>query len=98
MKVGVITKPNEKGQIVLPKEMRDALGINANIALNLILVGDRIYIYPVKEILTNSEADSSYLKLLEKTRGTWMDEDWKKLSKKRSQLELAASVSRKNSW
>lgn len=98
MKIGVITKPNSKGQVVIPKEMRDILGIDASINLNFILAGSGIYIYPVKEVLTKSEEESSYLNLLKKTKGTWAGEDWDKLSKVRSKLELKASGSRKDSW
>ncbi len=98
MKVGTITKPNVKGQVVIPKEMRDSLGITTDMVLNLVLVGNGIYIYPITEILTKSDSDNSYLQLLAKTKGSWSDEDWDELPKTRSKFELKASQSRKNSW
>ncbi len=44
MKIGSFTTPNDKGQIVIPKEMRDALSIDTNATLNIILAGKGIYI------------------------------------------------------
>ena len=97
MKVGIITKPNDKGQVVIPKEMRNALGINANVLLNLVLVENGIYIHPVTEVLTKSDTDSSYSKLLEKTQGAWGDEE-DPLAKRREQLELEQVIARKKPW
>ena len=98
MKIGVITKPNSKGQVVIPKDMRNALNITSDVVLNLVLIGNGIYIHPVIGVLTKSDTDSSYLKLLKKTKGAWTDKNWQKLSKNRSLLELKASRSRKTSW
>lgn len=98
MKIGSFTTPNDKGQIVIPKEMRDALNINTNATLNIILAGKGIYIYPVEEFLTRSEGESSYIKLLEKTKGSWKDDNFDTLRKKRSQVELKASNLRKKAW
>lgn len=98
MKVGIITKPNKKGQIVIPKKMREALGIDANVSLNVILRGEGIYIYPVKEVITKGEGESSYIKILQKTQGAWTEEDWDSLRKKRTKTELLASKRRKQAW
>jgi AbrB family looped-hinge helix DNA binding protein len=98
MKVGNITKSNNKGQIVIPKEMRDALGIDSASSLNMIATGKGIYIYPVEEVLAKVENESSYLKLLEKTKGSWATEDLDKLGEARSAIELRASNSRKTQW
>lgn len=98
MKVGTVTTTNDKGQLVIPKEMRDALGIDSGATLNLVLAGRGIYVYPVEEFLTKSEAESSYLQLLQKTKGTWADEDWGGLRQQRSEVELKASENRKNRW
>lgn len=98
MNVGVVTRPNEKGQIVIPKEFRDNLGIDANVLLNLIMRGRGIYVYPISEVVTTIDAESSYLNVLEKTKGTWQKENWSKLRNKRKKLELAASKKRKQEW
>jgi len=98
MKIGTVTSTNDKGQIVIPKEIRDALGINSKVTLNMILFGNGLYIYPVEEFVTRVESESSYIYLLEKTKGTWIDEDWDKLENKKSEVELKASESRKSKW
>src|SRR6266536_486665 len=98
MKVGTFTTTNNKGQIVIPKEMREALGINSQVTLNMRVVGNGIYIYPGEEFITKAEAESSYQQLLEKTKGTWADEDWDEVEAKRSKIELEASKARKQRW
>lgn len=98
MKIGSFTTPNNKGQIVIPKDIRDALGIDTHVMLNITLVGKGIYIYPVEEFLTYAEGENSYVQLLEKTKGAWREEDWKKIRAKKSKIELEASKSRKNVW
>ncbi len=98
MKIGSFTTPNDKGQIVIPKEIRDALHIDSNATLNIVVAGNGIYIYPVEEFIAKGDTEDSYIKLLEKTKGSWMDENSEVVSKKRSHLELKASKSRKKIW
>ena len=98
MKIGTVTSTNDKGQLVIPKEMRKALGIDSTVTLNMMLTGKGIYIYPVEEFITKADTESSYLKLLEKTKGAWSNEDWDEIDIKRSEIELKASESRKNRW
>ncbi len=77
MKIGNFTTPNSKGQIVIPKQLRDALGITPKTPLNLVLRGGGIYIYPIDEVITKLESESSYLSILEKTQGAWTnDKSW----------------------
>ena len=98
MKIGSFTTPNDKGQIVIPKVIRDALGINTHVTLNVSIAGKGILIYPVEEFLTKEEGENSYIKLLEKTKGSWKGEDWDSLRKVKSNVELGASKARKKSW
>lgn len=99
MKIGSFTTPNDKGQIVIPKEIREALGIDTHVTLNIIQAGKGIYIYPVEEFLTKAEGESSYIQLLEKTKGAWgVSEEHSELAEKKSKLELKASTRRKNAW
>lgn len=97
MKVGVITKPNTKGQIVIPKEFRRALDINKDDLLNLVIRGNGIYIYPVSEMVPKIETKSAYLKVLERTRGSWQ-KDASPLNKQKRNFELSASRKRKKVW
>lgn len=97
MKIGIITKPNEKGQVVVPKKLRDLLGINENTLLNLVVRGKGIYLYPISEVIGKVESENSYYKVLEKTRGKW-SENWSVLRDERRDVELTASKRRKKTW
>lgn len=104
MNLGNIVEPNSKGQIVIPKKIRDELNINENTSLNVVVRDNGIHLYPITEVTTTAEAEISRRKLfavLEKTRGAWADEDWAaydKKEKERRKLELAASRKRQKAW
>lgn len=100
MKVGIITTPNSKGQIVIPKTVRDLLGITPNIPLNLIVRDNALHMYPVREINSDHKIlNTAFLKLLKKTQGAWADDKtWVKTRKKRRKIELEASKKRKQAW
>ena len=98
MKVGTITKPNQKGQIVIPKKLREALDIDKDVPLNLVLRGRGIYMFPVDEVFTRTETENSYLEILNKTQGAWAQDNWPQGRKKRRRKELAASQKRKKPW
>jgi AbrB family looped-hinge helix DNA binding protein len=89
-----ITQLNAKGQVAIPKEFREALGINKDVALNMIVRGKSICIYPIADVLSTTQNESSYLKILEKTQGSWKNNNWDKL---RSKRELSGSKKRKAS-
>ncbi|MBX6334775.1 AbrB/MazE/SpoVT family DNA-binding domain-containing protein [Candidatus Saccharibacteria bacterium] len=92
------TNTNSKGQLVIPVEMRRELHINPDVMLHVQLAGGGIHIYPVADVITKTAAESSYGKLLEKTRGAWGTVDESDLSEKRAKLEIAASKRRKQTW
>lgn len=73
MRIGTFTNTNDKGQIAIPKDTRDALGSDADVTLNVILAGNGICIYPVEEFITKADTESSYIQLLEKAKGAWDD-------------------------
>lgn len=101
MKVGYIAEPNSKGQIVIPKKIRDDLKIDENTPLNLSIMGNGIWMHPVREILTDNELKDShslYLEVLEKTRGILAGKPYYKNEKTRSKLALKASARRKKAW
>lgn len=99
MKVGIFTEANKKGQIVIPKVMRDSLGINENVLLNIIQKDGGVYIYPVSDVITKIESEDSYSKVLDKTRGAWrFDKGWKKREKEIKRIEIAAARRNKKLW
>ncbi|MDO8524733.1 MAG: AbrB/MazE/SpoVT family DNA-binding domain-containing protein [bacterium] len=97
MKLGIITKPNEKGQIVIPKEMRKLLGINVNDLLHLFVRGGGLFIQPISDVVPKTGNADNYLKVLERTRGAWGNAKTIGEKQKRS-VELAASQARKKAW
>jgi AbrB family looped-hinge helix DNA binding protein len=97
MKIGVITQPNTKGQVVIPKKFRDELGIDSSVQLNMLIRGNGLYIYPITHVISVKKSDNNYSAILQKTKGA-LPENWDTLSKKRRALELSASRKRKQLW
>lgn len=98
MKIFNISTTNAKGQIVIPKKMREALGITKDIPLTLILREGGIYIEPIKETLVSSDNRQVYLQVLEKTRGSWSGDNWEKTEKRRRKIELRELKLRRKAW
>lgn len=100
MKVGYITTSNTKGQIVIPKVLRDALVITPETVLNIVPSSDGFYLYPVTEVVTMAETESALVSLLKNTQGAWGKADLKESSKQSNQrkIELVASKRRKQAW
>lgn len=98
MNIGIITTPNAKGQVVIPKKFRDKLGISENTTLNIVLGNDSVQIYPISSVVKTIEANKALLKILEQTQGSWAGDDWPKTEKKQRKIELPASKRAKNAW
>lgn len=95
--MNTIAKPNVKGQVVIPKKVRESLGITPDTFLNIVVRGQGIYMYPLMPDATDA---FSYLKILEKTRGAWGKEtpEEARARRARRKLELAASRRNKKAW
>lgn len=98
MILDTVTKTNAKGQIVIPKKFREALGISRDVLLNLSLKGRGVYITPVEATLSSKDSKLLFLEILNKTAGTWGNDSWPKTKKQRKMLELKASRKRKTAW
>ncbi len=98
MKIGNIVEPNSKGQIVIPKKIRDGLNISQNTPLNLTVVGKGIYVEPLSETLGLTTNKELFLDMLKKTQGAWHKDNWEKTNKTRKNIELKASKLRKDQW
>ena len=89
----ITTKTNSKGEIKIPIEFRNFLGINNKISVKMIIQGRGLFIYP---ILPKIKKEESYLEILSKTKGSWSDDSDEARSKKK--IELTASKNRKLAW
>ena len=100
MKVGYLATTNTKGQIVIPKTLRDALAITPQTTLNIIPSSDGLYLYPVSEVQVPAETESALVSLLKTTQGAWgkLDIVSKKQTAAKRKLELTASTRRKSAW
>lgn len=98
MNLITITKPNSKGQIVIPKRYRQELKIDENVFVNLILKSDGVLITPLNKPLTSSDSNKIFQNVLEMTAGAWKDDDWKETEQKRRQIEIKAAKARKSKW
>jgi len=100
MKIGIISKPNQKGQIVIPKSIREKLSIDENTPLNIVVKDNGFFVYPVDiqpKLKTKIEKEI-YLKILRKNQGSWADDNWEDTKKRRKKIELNASKKRKKIW
>jgi len=100
MKVGTITTTNQKGQIVIPKKLRDDLGITPQTHLNLVAKDGMLYIFPIINVVSTKKASSSYLEFLNKTQGAWGPEskEEKTDEEERRTLEVKATEKNKQAW
>lgn len=98
MNIGVFTKPNNKGQIVIPKHIRDSLGMIEGQPLQIVVSGTGVYIKPVREVITGSSSKDLYLKILEQTKGTWAEDDWEETEKRSRAIETEAAKKSRKKW
>lgn len=90
---------NTKGQVVIPKKIREQLNITPDTILQVGLTANSFVFTPVKSVITLADSDSSYLQILEKTHGSWLEaEKPKKQKTNKRNLELLASKNRKQAW
>lgn len=71
MKVGKFTSTTSKGQIVIPKEFREALRLVAGTPLHISLGENGIYIQPVESVIPRVGGGESYVSVLERSKGAW---------------------------
>ncbi len=95
----MITQPNAKGQIVIPKQIREELHIDQDTLLKIIIRDQGFSVYPIDSIETRGSRENTYTEILKSTQGAWTnDKTWDAMRKKRREIELAASKRRKRGW
>jgi len=89
MKSSYISSTNVKGQIVIPKSLRDELDITPQTLLNITCSGEGLYLHPIESVINRSQTKigGAYLALLKATVGAWKNETWSELRKKRKKIE-----------
>lgn len=96
----VLSNTNKKGQIVLPKEYRDAVGITESTPLTFQLAGRGILVLPVTTILTGNYSQETTHEILRRTQGGWGKPSEEEI-KKQKQLDKAERENAeltKHSW
>jgi AbrB family looped-hinge helix DNA binding protein len=92
-----IVTPNTKGQIVIPKAMREALGITADSQLYLSVKDQTLYIQPFVSLMS-AKRDKTYAEILAETQGGWAGDNWPEEEAKYHKIELAATKKAKKAW
>ena len=92
-------KPFSKGQITIPKNYRDYLGINDKRWVMISLFKDQILLRPVKDVaekrgISPKLEPKAYRKVLLKIRGDWFDE--KELNRTRRGVEKRLAENEKS--
>lgn len=100
MKYNTITQINSKGQVVIPKAVRETLSITKDTLLKIVARGEGVYLYPVKEVAIGQGANDAYLKILEMAQGSWGPATKEEIAweKKKRKLGLKAAKRRRNAW
>jgi len=98
MKAKNVTSTNAKGQIVIPKDIRDKLGITPQVPLYVTKKENTVCIQPIHDVITEDKNKKEYLAILDETHGTWQDENWGRHRKKRRKIELEATEKKKQPW
>src|SRR5690606_13343089 len=97
MNLPLIAQANAKGQVVIPKTIREKLGITEGTLLSMILRDEGVYLFPAKKANISKQ---NLLKVLEQTRGAWGPASPEELEreKKQHQVEIEASKRRRQAW
>lgn len=98
MQPGYITQPNAKGQVVIPKELRDRLGITDQSSINIVPYEHGLYLHQIHSVFSHGPAEAAYRKMLLKTKGSWGAIDAKQECARRSSELSAARRRRASSW
>jgi AbrB family looped-hinge helix DNA binding protein len=100
MNVGTYVQPTARGQVVIPVDYREKLGINENTLLLVKIYAGALYLQPVTPVAKIPSSKELFLEFLAKNRGAWGPETpaEKKLAKKRRAKELARAEMLRNAW
>jgi len=98
MNLTTVTKPNSKGQIVIPKRFRQELNLDENVFVNLILKPEGVLITPLNKPTISSDSKIIFQEILKSTSGAWKNDDWKETEKNRRKIEIQAAKLSRSKW
>lgn len=100
MNIGIIVNTNVKGQVVIPKKIRDSLAISPQTPLQIIQAGQSIVLHPISDVVRRTDSRETWRDILEMTAGSWGPATGKenKSDKKRERTELLAARKRRIAW
>ncbi len=96
-----IAQPNTKWQIVIPKKVRDELGLSSPIPMTIHAENGRVHMTPLEQPKSHQFNREKLIAALAKARGMWGPEtpEEKRKRLEREKLELLASKKRRDaSW
>ena len=95
------TKSNIKGQIVIPKKLRDKLGIGPETIIEITEQGRGFYVAPISgQAIRVGDGNKAWLEVLKRTQGAWGSEtaDEKKYRLARERKERLAVKKMREVW
>lgn len=101
MNMGLVAQPNAKGQMVIPKKIRDKFAITEKTFLNISVNDHGFFVHPIDKIEQEHDINREvFLAFLKTNRGRWGKATKEGLAKEKRQrkLELEASKRRKQAW
>lgn len=97
---------NSKGQITIPKRLRQELEINEKTPLATIGSAGKLILTPIESVNPKTrpwtpQRNKKLLEALLATKGSWSEEDgkaWDEMRKRRRRIELAAARKNRAAW
>jgi len=97
MPIDQIVIPTERWQVTIPKKIREEMGLEEKIPLNVTVENNKITIVPIKKVvgedIWTEERRKKLLKALKEVKGIWA-KDWPKIKKrlaKQRKIEIEAT-------
>jgi AbrB family looped-hinge helix DNA binding protein len=66
-----IASTNTKGQLVIPKSIREALGIRPNAPVRIAVCENAVHIEPLVDVVPLRKHASKLMRVLRETQGAW---------------------------
>lgn len=103
MPVNQIVIPTSKWQVTIPKTVREKVGLERQVPLNVSQENGRIVMVPIKLVIKesswNEERRKKLLKALAGIKGIWAnDKDFEKRETEKEKIEIEAAKRMRKAW